>query len=166
MRSFFSFRSVFLATGKGCCSKLPSVELTRVLAIQKHVTSSQAQLVTGPVGHRPTSSQAQLVTGPGSPHTHIHAHTHTHTHTQTHVQVLCCYLGLWRSGPVEVGLWPTGPVTNWAVPLPFNFSSWTRMVENNLMRQLVSSGSCSLMPKCAIFGTLTKADQDVKQLKL
>ena len=29
MRSFFSFRSVFLATGKGRCPKLPSVELTR-----------------------------------------------------------------------------------------------------------------------------------------
>ena len=38
--------------------------------------------------HRPSWSQAQAV------------HTHTHTHTQTHTQVLCCYLGLWRSGPV------------------------------------------------------------------
>ena len=89
---------------------------------RKHVTSSQTQLVRGPLRHRPSWSQAQLVTGPlrhgpswsQAQVVHTHTHTHTHTHKLMHrcsAAILACdEVDLWRS----VGLWRSGPVTNWA----------------------------------------------------
>ena len=77
---------------------------------------SQAQLVTGPVGHRSTSSQVHFVTG--------------HDSSNWACDKVACFrdeVGLWLTGPVtnwacdevtwacdQLGLWPTGPVTNWA----------------------------------------------------
>ena len=85
--------SIFLATLRAALWAVLNTSDRRALSCEQGSMSlrhrpswSQAHFVTGPVGHRPRQS------------------THTHTHTQTHAQVLCCYPGLWRSGPV----------TNWA----------------------------------------------------